>query len=265
MNMSFYVGALGASNCTKKLDVISNNLANINTVGYKPKNLNFAELVSYNLNDSEDAVTELQAGAGMRVMGTSTGFDVSGAAQTGAEYDYAIMEPNAFFMVQDPQSGAISYTRNGHFHVSTWDDESGEGYLLTENGKQVLDQNQEPLRADMIDVDKLQAEMEDGYEEEDDEDDDEEDDDKPKVSLYTFENPSRLMSIGNGEYVPMDEGTEATLVENPYMAQGALENSGTDMSREMVRLIECQRAFSYALKMVTTSDEVESTINTLRG
>ena len=45
----------------------------------------------------------------------------------------------------------------------------------------------------------------------------------------------------------------------------ALERSGVDLSKEMVKMIECQRAYSYALKMVQTSDEIESTINSLRG
>ena len=65
MNQSFYVGALGAGNCTEKLSVISNNLANVNTNGFKPKTTVFSQLINYNLNDSEGAVTELQAGAGM--------------------------------------------------------------------------------------------------------------------------------------------------------------------------------------------------------
>ena len=64
MNQSFYVGALGAGNCTEKLSVISNNLANVNTNGFKPKTTVFSQLINYNLNDSEGAVTELQAGAG---------------------------------------------------------------------------------------------------------------------------------------------------------------------------------------------------------
>lgn len=270
MNMSFYVGALGADNCTKKLSVISNNLANINTIGFKPKNISFSELVNYNLNDSEDAVTELQAGAGMRVQGTTASFDAGAVTQTGSQCDYAIMEPNAFFMVQDPQTGAITYTRNGHFHKGSWgEEEGGEGeqgdyYLFTENGKLVLDQNQEPILAETANIEKMWAALEgEDYEEEDDEDD--EDEEKPKVSVYTFENPSRLLSVGNGEYAPSEDGVEATLVENPSLEQGVLETSGTDMARELTRLIECQRAFSYALKMVTTADEIESTINSLRG
>ena len=55
------------------------------------------------------------------------------------------------------------------------------------------------------------------------------------------------------------------LLEKPVLEQGTLEASGTDMAKEMTRLIESQRAFTYALKMVQTSDEVEGTINQLRG
>ena len=61
MNMSFYAGAVGAGQFTKKLSVVSNNLANINT-GFKPKTIAFSELIHYNLNDSENAQTELQTG-----------------------------------------------------------------------------------------------------------------------------------------------------------------------------------------------------------
>lgn len=261
MNQSFYVGALGANNCTEKLSVISNNLANINNHGFKPKTTVFSELINYNLNDTADAVTELQAGAGMKVQTTYTSFDASGMTQTGSLMDYAIMEPNAFFMVQDPATGAISYTRNGHFHRGEREDGF---YLMTDSGKLVLDQNQEPLEAEAPDIDKIQGEMGEDYEEEEEEDE-EDDEDKPRISLYTFANPSRLTSLGSHEYVPTDPGAEPILLANPSITRGALEASGTDFAKEMVRMIECQRAFTYALRMVTTSDEIEGTINTLRG
>jgi len=163
MDMSFYVGAMGAANCTEKLSVISNNLANVNNTGFKPKTTVFSELINYNLNDSPDAVTELQAGAGMRVERTYTGFDVAPVVQTESEYDYAIMQPNAFFMLRDPQTNEITYTRNGHFYRAEMEDGF---YLMTESGKLVLDQNQEPLQLEVKDVEKMQAEMEEDYEEE---------------------------------------------------------------------------------------------------
>ena len=227
MNQSFYVGAVGAGSCTEKLSVIANNLANVNNNGFKPKTAVFSDLINYNLNDSTGVVTQLQAGAGSRVERTYTSFDSAGITQTGEQYDYAILEPNAFFKVQDPGTGAVSYTRNGHFHRAEREDGF---YLMTDSGKLVLDQNSQPLKLEVTDVEELRAEMEEGYERDEDVTDE---DEKP--------------------------------IEKPALAQGALEASGTDMAKEMTRLIECQRAFSYALRMVITSDEIEGTINSLRG
>ena len=94
--------------------------------------------------------------------------------------------------------------------------------------------------------------------------DEDEEDDSPRLSIYTFSNPSRLVSVGANEYAA-PENMAPVLVESPNIQSGVLERSGTDLAKEMVRMIECQRAYSYALKMVTTSDEIETTINTLRG
>lgn len=264
MNMSFYIGALGADKCTDKLSVISNNLANVNTAGFKPKTAVFSQLINYNLDDAPGAVTQIQAGAGIKVRGTSTSFDAGGMTETGSPYDYAITGANEFFMVQDPASGEKSFTRNGHFHRGERDDGF---YLMTESGKLVLDQNQEPLKLDVLDIDKLVEEMENGYQKEDQDVDNtrEDDQDKPKVSLYTFTNPSRLQSTGNDEFTPGNTGMAAVLVNRPSLVKGSLETSGTDVAKELTRLIECQRAFSYATRMITTSDEIEGTINSLRS
>ncbi|MGL5436379.1 MAG: flagellar hook-basal body protein [Lachnospiraceae bacterium] len=262
MNMSFYVGALGASNSTKKLSVISNNLANVNTAGFKPKTTTFTELINYNLNDSPEAETNLTAGAGMRVQSTSTNFENGGFTQTGGQYDFAIGQSNAFFMLKDPVSGELAYTRNGRFHRG----ETNDGYyLMTNSGKLVLDQNQQPIKLEVADPDQIREEMAEGYEQEYQDYDNEEEGDQPRVSLYTFANPSRLLNVGDSEFVPSDPGAEPVLADKPVLVSGSLEASGTDMARELARLIECQQAFSYASRMVTTSDEIEGTINSLRG
>ncbi len=261
MNFSFYVGALGAKASSQKMTVIANNLANVNNTGFKPKTAVFSDLLNYNLNDSENARTELQAGNGVRLEATNTSFETSGASMTGSSLDYAIMDNNAFFMVQDPVTGQISYTRDGHFHRGEREDGF---YIMTDSGKLVLDQNGEPLEAEVTDVEALQEEMESGGDYEDDEDDEEYDEDAPRLALYTFSNPSRLLSIGSNEFVP-PQGMEPELLERARPVSGMLESSGTDIAREMVNLIECQRAYSYALKMVTTTDEIEQTVNGLRG
>ena len=188
MNMSFYTSAVGAKQFTKKLDVAANNLANINTHGFHPKTAAFSQLVQYNLNDSAEAQTELQAGAGARLTRTWTDFSTSGMVRTDSEYDYAIQDDNAFFMLQDPESGEISFTRDGHFHRAEREDGF---YLMTDSGKMVLDQNQMPLKAEVTDVERLQEEMEDGWEESYDDIEDEEEEEKPvkpktRQSFWTF-------------------------------------------------------------------------------
>lgn len=276
MNMSFYTGMLGASASQKKLDVVSNNLANINNDGFKPKDAVFSELVNYNLNASQEERTELQAGASAYVTRTSTNFTPSAFRTTGSLTDYAIGDSNAFFKLRDPASGEITYTRDGHFHAGEMADaeaESGQSfYLLSQSGKQVLDQNGKALKAGSVqDIEKIARDMaiRSGMEEAEEEEIEaaEEGEEKPYLAVYTLRFPSRLNSVGNNEY-SVREGDEAVNTEavlrNPSLESGVLESSGTDMAREMTRLIESQRAFSYALKMVQTSDEVEATINQLR-
>lgn len=234
------MGAVGAGQCTKRLSVVANNLANINNNGFKPKSVAFSELIEYNVNDSEDAVTELQAGAGMRAIRTYTSFDVDAVTQTNSSLDFAITKKNTFFMLQDPDTGAISYTRDGHFHQA----ERADGfYMMTDDDKYVLDKNGQPIRTDgEEEMDMTQA-----------------------IALVTFQNPSRLLSVSANEYVPADEGVQAIPVEEEALMKGFLETSGTDLAKEFTSVIECQRAYSYALRMVTTSDEIMSTINNLRG
>lgn len=249
MYQSFYTGALGAGSFLTKLSVVSNNLANINNNGFKAKNVAFSDLMNYNLNDSEDAVTELMAGNGMRVQRTYTDFGTSAVTQTNRELDFAIMQDNAFFMVQDVGTDEITYTRSGRFHRGEL---NGRFYLTTDSNKLVLDQNQQPIEVGQM-PDANGAGAEDMAEI------------QSRIALYTFNNPSRLMNVGDNEFTPSDEGAQPILIESPVFTSGALETSGTSMADEMVKVIETQRAFSYALKVVTTEDEIESTINSLRG
>ena len=263
MNMSFYVGALGADASQKKMGVISNNLANINNTGFKPKNAIFSELINYNLNDSPEAKTELQAGAGTTVVRTNTDYSPSAFHTTGQPNDYAIGNANAFFKLQDPKSGEITYSRNGHFHAGEMPD--GKFYLFTESGKHVLDENGQKMLADDTALKTIEAAGQvagnaatanNGGEEV-----------KQKIGVYTISYPSRLVNKGDNELAirPGDQNNKDSVIQNPILESGTLESSGTDMAKEMTRLIESQRAFTYALKMVQTSDEVEATINQLRG
>ena len=263
MNMSFYVGALGADASQKKMGVISNNLANINNTAFKPKNAIFSDLINYNLNDSPEAKTDLQAGAGTTVVRTNTDYSPAAFHTTGQPNDYAIGNANAFFKLQDPSSGEITYTRNGHFHAGEMPD--GKFYLFTESGKHVLDENGKKMLADDTALKAIEAAGQTGGNTANANNATEEV--KQKIGVYTINYPSRLVNKGDNELAirPGDQNNKDSVIQNPILESGTLESSGTDMAKEMTRLIESQRAFTYALKMVQTSDEVEGTINQLRG
>ena len=263
MNMSFYVGALGADASQKKMGVISNNLANINNTAFKPKNAIFSDLINYNLNDSPEAKTDLQAEAGTAVVRTNTEYSPAAFHTTGQPNDYAIGNANAFFKLQDPSSGEITYTRNGHFHAGEMPD--GKFYLFTESGKHVLDENGKKMLADDTALKAIEAAGQTGGNTANTNNATEEV--KQKIGVYTINYPSRLVNKGDNELAirPGDQNNKDSVIQNPILESGTLESSGTDMEKEMTRLIESQRAFTYALKMVQTSDEVEGTINQLRG
>ncbi|WP_315365963.1 flagellar hook-basal body protein [Oribacterium sinus] len=263
MNMSFYVGALGADASQKKMGVISNNLANINNTAFKPKNAIFSDLINYNLNDSPEAKTDLQAEAGTAVVRTNTEYSPAAFHTTGQPNDYAIGNANAFFKLQDPSSGEITYTRNGHFHAGEMPD--GKFYLFTESGKHVLDENGKKMLADDTALKAIEAAGQTGGNTANTNNATEEV--KQKIGVYTINYPSRLVNKGDNELAirPGDQNNKDSVIQNPILESGTLESSGTDMAKEMTRLIESQRAFTYALKMVQTSDEVEGTINQLRG
>ncbi|MBF1304762.1 MAG: flagellar hook-basal body complex protein [Oribacterium sinus] len=263
MNMSFYVGALGADASQKKMGVISNNLANINNTAFKPKNAIFSDLINYNLNDSPEAKTDLQTEAGTTVVRTNTEYSPAAFHTTGQPNDYAIGNANAFFKLQDPSSGEITYTRNGHFHAGEMPD--GKFYLFTESGKHVLDENGKKMLADDTALKAIEAAGQTGGNTANANNATEEV--KQKIGVYTINYPSRLVNKGDNELAirPGDQNNKDSVIQNPVLESGTLESSGTDMAKEMTRLIESQRAFTYALKMVQTSDEVEGTINQLRG
>ncbi len=249
MDMSFYVATLGARASQKKLDVTSNNLANINNYGFKPRETAFTELVNYNLNDSRDASTNLQAGAGVAVSSTRVSFRAEGAHETGGEYDYALTTDNTFFKLRDPSNGNITYARNGEFHRSVMD--NGDIFLATNSGKFVLDEDDMPIQLNEEDPLVVQSGAEV----------------QERIGIFTFPHPTRLDNVGDNELV-LREGdleNQPVLAEDKSTMHGYLESSGTDLAREMTNVIKAQRNMQMALRMVTTSDEVEQTVNQLRS
>lgn len=236
MYTSFYTAARGAMEEQKKLDIVANNLANVNNYGYKAKIPVFSDLMYYNLNNYNGDDVPLKAGTGIVVEQTKTDFSSKGIMTTDGKYDYAIMD-KGFFMLRSPINNEITYTRNGHFSLSKRGDEF---YLVNDNGNFVLDRDRNPIK------------VEDGEL-------------SSQVAVYGFNILDGMLSIGNNEFAPVVKNGQPFLMEGARLTEKALEMSGASVADDFTRIIETQRAYSYALKMVQTSDEVVSTVNSLRA
>jgi flagellar basal-body rod protein FlgG len=237
---SFYTAALGAVGQQSKLNVVANNLANVNNYGFKAKNAVFRDLMYYNLNNYNGDETSIKAGTGIYMEKADTNFEPSGFELTERDYDFAILE-DGFFMLRNPATNDITYTRNGRFSLSL---RGEEFYLVNDSGNLVLDQNQNPIQMVVDEYGKNTLEA--------------------QPAVYDFAVKNGMQNVGDNEYVPVEKNGDPILTDQEAL-QGALEMSGVDTANEIVRMIESQRAYSYALKMVQTSDEVTATINGLRG
>ena len=237
MNMSFYTAALGAVGQQEKMNVIANNIANVNTDGFRSKNAVFSDLMYYNMRDEQGADTRVKAGSGIAMGRTDTDFSESSMAPTGGNTDFAI-SGRGFFMLQDPNTQAVSYSRNGKFNMSLRADGF---YLVNDNGKLVLDENRNPIRLD-----------EEGIV------------GGARPGIYRFPVQQGMLNTGNNELTATEKNGEPVLSADAELRQGYLEQSNVNLADEMSKTIECSRAYSYVLKMIQTSDEIEQVINSLR-
>ena len=154
--------------------------------------------------------------------------------------NYAI-NGSGFFALLNPQTGEISYSRAGNFH---WGSVTQGGletfYLCDPDGYYVLDQNQQPIA--------LGQDAEADY----------------PVGVFDFANTDNMQHLGNNRFAPVAKNGPVMPGEGQAV-HGMLEASNADVGTEFAKVIEAQRSFSYALKMVQTQDEIESTINGLRN
>ena len=248
MNQSFYTGALGAHQQQKSINVSANNIANVNTYGFKSDRSVFSGLIYQNIKGQERE--EVQVGTGTCLLSTDTNFAQGTPMQTGRSQDYMI-DGDGFFALVDLGSGEISFTRNGAFTVSSLQqrtgfvDEDGQPvletvyYLSDGSGRFVMGQD-----GNMIEVDDPTA----AY----------------PIGIFDYAHYDGMEHTDGTRFLAQDKNGGLFVAEGK-LVQGMLENSNVDLAQEMTRLIEIQRAYSMALKMMTTSDEVESTINGLSG
>ena len=253
MLRSLWIAKTGMEGQQTKLDVISNNLANVSTNGFKRGDVHFEDLIYQNLRQAGAASSEqsalptgLQVGLGVRAAGTTRSFVQGNLQQSGNAYDLAI-QGNGFFQVQMPD-GTTGYTRDGGFQVDA------AGQLVTNQGYPVLPGITVPADAKSVTVAQdgtVQVTTAGNA--------------TPntigQLQLANFVNPAGLESLGQNLYAETAaSGTPNTGVpgsnELGTLRQGFVETSNVNVVEELVNMIATQRAYELNSKAIQTSDQM---------
>ena len=270
MLRSLWTAASGMKSQQTNVDTIANNLANINTTGYKTERVEFQSLLYQTIHgtsyDSEGDVKPIPAQVGLGVKSGAITSQFSQGTPTATEGDFDFyLDGEGFFQVQMP-NGNIGYTRNGALKMSIGTD----GLTLsTADGYPVLDVNGNPvtissdLNTSKVMVDRygnlLYPDENNNFQKM-----------GIQIGLVQFNNPAGLTkgsesiffeSAASGTH--RYEGQDTTLTRTS-MQQGYLEASNVSAADEMVNLIIAQRAYEMNSKAITASDEMLQQANNLR-
>ena len=272
MMRALWTAASGMKAQQTSMDNISNNLANINTTGFKKETVGFQSLLyqtiqeaTYDTNGNPKPIGA-QVGLGVKVASISTQFDQGTPMETSGDFDFFI-QGKGLFMIEMPD-GTTAYTRNGHFVMAM--NTNGGMTLTTSDGYAVLDGQGNPIEFDAdVDTTKLQFDNYGNILYIDDKGNGQSI--NKNIGLAQFNNPSGLEKIGDSYYKETDasggariEGQDAGLTRS-VVKNGYLEASGVQAVDEMVDMIVTQRAYEMNSKAITASDEMLQQANNLRS
>ena len=260
MMRSLYISATGMGAQQRQIDTIANNLANVDTVGYKKSRNNFQDLL-YQLDRTAGSQSSqnttvpvgIHSGHGVKHVSTEKIFTQGDMKNTRVELDIAI-EGSGFFQILQP-NGAIAYTRSGNFQ------QDQDGRIVTQDGftmepEIIIPQD---ARQVQIGIDGTVAALVG-----------EETVPTPlgTIQLVRFSNPAGLSPLGRNLYAPTVASGNA-VVENPgtngmgTLVQGFLELSNVSVVDEMINMIVAQRAYEINSKAIQTSDDMLQTANNI--
>jgi flagellar basal-body rod protein FlgG len=250
---ALHIAASGLTSQQEQIDVISNNLANMQTPGYKRSRVAFADVSSLTPAQARDGLANNSVGAGTAVTATAPVMVDGTMQETTNPWDLAI-QGAGFFEVEDTQGNRL-YTRDGQFKVD------GEGYVVTSSGLRLAQGLQIPADATHIAINtqgEISAQL--GS------------DSKStvigQVELATFAAPEALRSVGGNNFAATDLSGDPS-VGKPgdagvgTVTQGFIEGSNVDLVTEMSTLVLAQRAYQLNARVLQASDQILDTINNL--
>ncbi len=259
MNSALWISKTGLDAQQTDISVISNNLANASTVGYKKSRAIFEDLLYQNINQPGGASSQdtelpsgLMLGAGAKVVANQKNFSQGNMLSTENSLDWMIQGPG-FFEVLQPD-GNIAYSRNGQFTTD------GDGRIVTSGaGFPVQPEMVIPNEARSITISqdgevsvRIAGQADNVV--------------IGQLTISDFINPSGLEPVGQNLYLETAV-SGAPVQGNPgveglgIVVQGALETSNVNVTEELVNLIETQRVYEMNSKVISTVDQMMSYIN----
>lgn len=261
MIRSLWTASTGMEAQQLNIDIISHNLANVNTTGFKKSRADYQDLLYQEIKSagassspSTMVPTGIQVGQGVRTVSTEKVFNQGNFKQTENPLDIAI-EGEGFFQVSKPD-GQLAYTRTGEFKIDS------DGRLVTSDGYLIEPQISIPANAMAITIsaDGIISATQPGMA-------------TPtqvgNLELARFINPSGLQPVGKNLYLPTaSSGAATTGLPGSEgigtLAQGFLEMSNVSVVEEMVNMIAAQRAYEINSKSIQTTDEMLQTANAMK-
>jgi flagellar basal-body rod protein FlgG len=253
MNPALWIAKTGLDAQQTRLTVISNNLANVNTTGFKRDTAVFEDLIYQNIRQVGGQTSEattlpsgLSLGTGVRIVATEKLHTQGNLSQTGKPLDVAI-QGRGFFQILRPD-GSLSYTRDGSFQIDA------NGQVVTANGYQIQPAITIPSNAQSITIGEdgtvsvlagaAAAPTNIG-----------------NIQTVDFINPTGLQAVGGNLFLET-AASGAPQTGTPSLnglgglASGALESSNVNVVEELVNMIETQRAYEMNSKVISTTDSM---------
>jgi flagellar basal-body rod protein FlgG len=260
MLRSLFTASTGLQAQQLQTDIISNNIANVNTPGFKRDRLNFQDLIYQTLREAGQTTltgaqvpNALRVGLGVRPIATQKLFSEGVIQSTGNPLDLAIMGDGFFTVLLE--DGTQAFTRDGSFKLD------GEGQIVTSDGLTLDPTLTVPPEATQINVGpdgSVSVEMpgETAPQE------------LGQLQLARFQNPAGLKTIGRNLYIPTAASGDAQLGAPNAEGYGTIYQSYLEMSNvsiveELVQLIIAQRAFETNSRAIDVADQLLSITNNL--
>ena len=238
MSGGMYLAAAGALVQQLRLEVLANNVANINTLGYKGEKSIFRVPEDTPTQDPQATPGIIQPLSPYAPpFSTIIDFSQGAIRQTGNPLDVAI-NGSSFFSIQTPDG--VQYTRQGSFSLNE------EGVLVTPDGYPVMGEGGEiSLEEGTVEIDMQGGVYVDG-------------DEVGRLKLTDFSNSETLKKAGNGRFIGPDASISGERPEKTTLSQGYLETANVNPVRAMTEMIETSRAFEAYQKVIQSADEATS-------